>query len=120
MAGKFASVDEYVAALPDGTRGKLAELISTVRSGLPDAHEVISYQIPTFRLHGKSVVHVAAWKRHLSMYPAPRADGELAAELAPYQTGNGTLRFGLDAPLPHTLVRRVVAELVKQQFDARH
>ena len=81
----------------------------------PAARETIAYGIPTFTLDGRSVVHVAAWKRHLSLYPVPGADdSELDRQMAPYRSGRGTLRFGLDQPLPLDLVRRVVERLVEQ------
>jgi uncharacterized protein YdhG (YjbR/CyaY superfamily) len=120
MGAAFATVEDYLASLPDGARDRLVELMDAVRAEAPTAEEVIRYQIPTFQLGGKNLVHVAAWKRHLSMYPVPETDGPLAAELAAHQTGKGTLRFALDEPIPQSLVRRVVAELARQRFDVRH
>jgi uncharacterized protein YdhG (YjbR/CyaY superfamily) len=65
-----------------------------------------------------AIVHVAAWKRHLSLYPVPHAGGDLDGELGPYRGGAGTLRFTLDQPLPLPLIRRVVERLLAERAPA--
>jgi uncharacterized protein YdhG (YjbR/CyaY superfamily) len=48
----FKSVDEYIAAQPEAMRGILGRVRSTIRRAVPGAEEVISYQIPAYKLHG--------------------------------------------------------------------
>jgi len=81
----------------------------------PEAGETISYQIPAMTLRGKTLVHFAAWKHHISLYPVPDTDPAFAAELAPYLAGRGTLRFGLGEPIPDGLIERVVTLLAQQR-----
>ena len=64
------NIDEYIAGFPDEIRVLLEEIRMTIRSAAPEATEVISYQMPTFRLNG-NLVHFAAFKNHLGLYPAP-------------------------------------------------
>jgi uncharacterized protein YdhG (YjbR/CyaY superfamily) len=73
----------------------------------------ISYQIPTFTLDGRRFVHLAGWKAHLSLYPRPD-DPSLDAELEPYESGRGTLKFRLDRPIPWELLDRVILALAER------
>ncbi len=102
-------IDAYVAGFPEPTRTVLAKLRDLVRAAIPGATEAISYGIPTFDLHGKHVVHVAGYARHVGLYPTPSGMEAFEAELAPFRSGKGTARFELDAPLPTDLIRRIVA-----------
>lgn len=106
----------YLADVPEAARPALDALRAVIRDVAPGARETIAYGIPTFLIEGRAVVHVAAWKRHLSLYPVPGADAALERDMAPYRSGQGTLRFGLDQPLPLDLVRRVVERLVAERL----
>ena len=69
----FKSVDEYIATHPEDVQAILQRVRSTIRKAVPGAEEVISYQIPTYKLHGGYVVYFAGWKQHYSLYPATRS-----------------------------------------------
>jgi uncharacterized protein YdhG (YjbR/CyaY superfamily) len=111
----FTSVDDYVASCPDDVQEILSRIRATVRSVLPDAEERISYQMPTITLDGRALVHFAAWKHHIGLYPLPEVDHELQAELAPYETGKGTARFPLNRPVPYDLIEKLVTRLADQR-----
>lgn len=108
----MSEFEEYVASLPDESAAAVRRLCSIIREEVPDAGERISYHMPTFTLDGQSLVHVAGWKRHVSIYPLPDGDPELQRDAAAYSSGKGTVRFPLDQPLPEDLVRRIVGALV--------
>lgn len=106
---KYADVDEYMAQLPDDRRAVMEELRTTIRSAARDATEVISYNMPAFRLDGRFLVSYEAFKRHYSVFPW--SDGmleELGDELRPHAVGKGTIRFPADEPIPLDLVRKIV------------
>ena len=115
MAGQWRTVVGYIGSFPDDVQAVLQEVRRRILSVVPEAGEKISYQIPAMTLGGKSLVHFAAWKHHLSLYPVPDADPAFAAELAPYLAGKGTLRFPLDKPIPGGLIERVVTLLAQQR-----
>jgi uncharacterized protein YdhG (YjbR/CyaY superfamily) len=115
VATQFASVDEYIASLPEDVKGILEEIRRRVRAAVPEAGERISYQIPTFTLGGRSLVYVAAWKQHVAVYPIPEGDDALQREIAPYQSGKGTLKFPVTGPIPYDLIDRLVACLVAER-----
>ena len=116
MARRFADVDEYIDALPDGVRPVMARIRRSIHAVVPDAGETISYDMPTFTLDGLPLVHVAAWKKHIGLYPLPAMDDGLARDVAPYRGTESTLRLPLD-DVPFELVERVAAALLEQRRD---
>jgi uncharacterized protein YdhG (YjbR/CyaY superfamily) len=104
-----ASVDGYLAALPDPARRVMTRVRNIIRKALPGSEEVISYQMPAFKLDGRIVVYAAAWRDHYSIYPASkRLEAALRDELAPYEmSGRGTIRFPLSAPVPTHLIAAI-------------
>ncbi len=106
---KYASVDEYMASLPEDRRGVMEELRRTVRAAAPDATEAIAYNMPAFRLDGRFFVSYDAYKHHYSLFPWSDAMvRELGEEIEPYAVGKGTIRFPADAPIPVELVSRII------------
>jgi uncharacterized protein YdhG (YjbR/CyaY superfamily) len=117
-ATQFATVDDYIASFPDDVQRVLQEVRRTMREIVPEAAEKISYGIPTLILEGRYLVYFAGWKNHISVYPLPAGDQALDEELAPYKSGKGTARFSLKEPIPHDLIRRLVALLTGQRAGA--
>ena len=100
MASTFASVDDYIAAAAVDVRPILEDIRRTMHEAVPGAGEAIKYDMPTLTLDGRSVVHVAAWKHHIGLYPLPDGDPALTAELAPvrHRQGHGPLPPGSAGP----------------------
>jgi uncharacterized protein YdhG (YjbR/CyaY superfamily) len=104
-----ASVDEYLAALPDDRRLVLEGLRQTIRTAAPDAIETIAYQMPAFRLDGRFFVSYAAFKNHYSLFPASQAVLDaLGDEVTPYMAGQGTFRFPAGQPIPLSTVTKII------------
>jgi len=104
----FKSVDEYIAAQPEDVQAILERVRGAIRRAVPGAQEMISYQIPTYKLHGDRVLYFAGWKQHYSLYPA--SDDLVDAfkhDLAPYKIDKGTIRFPLSQPVPVKLIERI-------------
>ena len=107
-----ATVDEYLADLPDDVRGRMETLRALVHRVAPGAGERISYGMPTFTLDGRPVVHLAAWKKHIALYPLPELDGEAAAEAEQWRGAKSAMHLPYDRPLPVDLLEQVVDALV--------
>jgi uncharacterized protein YdhG (YjbR/CyaY superfamily) len=104
-----ATVDEYMATLPNDRRTVLEELRQTIRAAAPEATETIAYSMPAFTSHGRLLVSFAAYRLHDSLFPASGAVREaLGAELTPYLAGKATVRFRVGARIPADLVTRIV------------
>ncbi|MGA8478258.1 MAG: DUF1801 domain-containing protein [Chthoniobacterales bacterium] len=110
----FKSVDEYIVAQPGAIQSVLECVRKTIRKALSGAEEVISYQIPAYKLHGKLVLYFAGWRQHYSLYPA--TDYVIAAfkdDLAPY-LNKRTIRFSLSQPVPVKLIKRIAKSRAKE------
>jgi uncharacterized protein YdhG (YjbR/CyaY superfamily) len=103
-------IDDYIAALPEEQARALSALRATVAAAAPDATEAVSYSMPAFKLNKRVLIYYAAFKDHLSLFPASGSVmDKLGAELQSHFTGKGTLQFTPDEPLPDDLVRQIVA-----------
>lgn len=111
-----ASIDAYVAAFPKDVQAILNKIRALIQACAPDATEAIKYQIPTFVLHG-NLVHFAAYENHIGLYPAPSAIEKFKDELARYKFAKGSIQFPLDAPIPYTLIKKIVKFRVQENRD---
>jgi len=103
----YGSIDEYISTFTPEVQDILQTLRQVIREEAPAAKEKISYQMPTFELHG-NLVHFAAFKNHIGFYPAPSGIEEFKEELKEYHKSKGTLQFPLDKPLPYDMIRKIV------------
>lgn len=110
---KLSSVDEYIAAAAPEARPVLTRLRQLGKKAVPQAEEVISYQMPALRLK-RVFFYFAAFKKHIGIYPPLQNDPELINELMPYRGEKGNLKFPLNEPLPYKLIERVVVALAQQ------
>ena len=101
-------VDTYLAGVEPAVRNALERLRITIRSTAPTAEEVMSYRIPTFKLHGPIAAY-AAFPGHCGLYVmSPAVMNAFKDDVAPYLTGKVTLRFTPESPLPTALVKKLV------------
>ncbi len=110
---QYTNVDEYIALFPAEIQAKLQALRAAIAAAAPEATEKISYQMPTFYLHG-NLVHFAAHPHHIGFYPAPSGIAAFQSELARYKTSKGAVQFPLDEPLPLALVAEIVRSRVAE------
>jgi uncharacterized protein YdhG (YjbR/CyaY superfamily) len=110
-----ATVEAYLARVPEPARTTLEKLRATIRAAAPkDAEECISYGMPAFRYKG-ALVGYAAFKQHCSFFPmsASLLD-DFADDVKSYRTAKGTLQFPQDKPLSAALVKKMVKTRVEQ------
>ncbi|HBS47400.1 MAG TPA: hypothetical protein DEA91_28395 [Paenibacillus sp.] len=93
-----------------------------IKEAAPDAKEKISYQMPTFELHG-NLVHFAAFKNHIGFYPTPNGIDAFKEELSVYKGAKGSIQFPLNEPMPYELISKIVkfrvAENIQKAEDKR-
>ena len=113
-AGKPKDIDDYISRFATDVQPILEKIRQTIRKAAPKAEEAISYRIPTFKLNGNYLIYFAAFKKHVSIYPAPRGVDKFKKELSAYQGGKGTVQFPLDKPIPYGLISRIVKFKAKE------
>ena len=96
------TVDEYIAAQDETIQPKLNEIRTVLRSALPDAEERISWSMPTYR-KDHNIIHFAAQKKHIGLYPGPEAvayfSGRLDQAGLLYSKGSIQIPYSDDLPL---------------------
>ena len=113
--GTYGTIDEYIGVFPGEIGTILQRMRQTIQEAAPGAVETISYQIPTFKLNSKNLVHFAAFSNHIGFYPTPACIEKFEKELAPYKAGKGSVQFPLDEPIPFDLVRRIVLHRTQEK-----
>ena len=103
---KPQNIDEYIAAQEERVQPKLIEIRKTLQEALPEAEERISWSMPTY-WKGRNIIHFAASKKHLGIYPGGEATEAFADELSDYSVSKGTIRLPYDQPLPVELIKRI-------------
>ena len=111
------TVDEYLGKLSEEQRDALERLRKAIKNTAPGITECISYAIPTFRLGGKMLVSLAAWKEHCAFYAGAYPIKVHQALLKAYDTDKGTIRFQTNKPLTIGVVQTLVATRIKQVVD---
>ena len=100
-----ATIDDYIAALPDWQQTVMQQVRATIHSAAPLAQERISYQMPSF-WQGATLIWFAAAKHHIGIYPTASGVRAFADQLKPYGTSKGAIRLPWDAP-PYDLIAEI-------------
>ena len=114
-ATKFKTVDEYLSTFPPKTKSILKELRNTIKQAAPKAEELISYNMPAFKLNGM-LVYYAAYKEHIGFYPTSSPIRVFKNELADYKTSKGAIQFPIEESIPMDLVKRIVKFRVNENL----
>ncbi len=116
--GGVGPLTDYLADLPEPEQQALRHVADLARRLAPDAEEGTSYGMPALRLGGRPLVGFTAAKGHLSLFPfSPAVVDAVRGDLDGFSLSKGTIRFGVDQPLPDAVVERVVA-LRRAELDA--
>jgi uncharacterized protein YdhG (YjbR/CyaY superfamily) len=116
MPATDPKVTKYISEASTATRPALRKLRAAIRGAAPGITERMSYRIPTFDLDGKYLLYIAAFKKHVSVYPVtPAMVKKHGKAIEPYRHGRGTLRFALDEPLPIALISRLAKTRVAER-----
>ena len=103
---KPQSIDEYISAQEEKDHPRLIEIRAVLKNALPEAEERISWSMPTY-WKGRNIIHFAAVKKHLGIYPGGEATEAFAEELSDYDISKGTIRIPYDQPLPVELIGKI-------------
>jgi uncharacterized protein YdhG (YjbR/CyaY superfamily) len=107
------TIDGYIAGFSPEVQAILRKIRATIAQAAPQAQEAMSYRIPTFKLGG-NLVHFAAFKAHVGLFPPVQGDEKLMNDVAAYANDKGNLRFPLDEPIPYALIGRIVKARVRE------
>ena len=102
------TIDEYILSQDEAIRGHLTSVRNVLRAGLPDAVEKISWSMPTL-WKGQNIIHFAAAKKHIGLYPGPEAVEQFSEEFkkAGCKTSKGAIQIPYSDDLPLDLIARI-------------
>jgi uncharacterized protein YdhG (YjbR/CyaY superfamily) len=110
---KMEKIDQYISGFPEEIQEILQRMREAIRQAAPEAEEIISYGIPTFKLNG-NLVHFAGYQNHIGFYPGTSGIQAFAKEFKGLKQAKGSVQFPLDKPIPYALIKRVVKFRVKE------
>ncbi len=100
------TIEAYIARQDEQIQPRLWEVYKTLKAALPDATEKISWQMPTF-WKGRNLIHFAAAKQHIGLYPGEKATTVFAEQLAAFKTSKGSIRLPNNQALPLELMAEI-------------
>ena len=107
---KINGIEEYIKTLPLPSQEKISSLRALLKNLYPQAEEAIKYGVPTFVLHNKNLIHFAAFKKHIGIYPGSEIIKSFSHKLTNYPTSKGAIQFALDNPLPLPLIKKIIKQ----------
>lgn len=117
MAGekaKFSTVEEYIAAFPENKQSRLQQIRQVIAANAPEAEELISYNIPAFKLHGMLIFY-SAYTNHISISIPPSKVYEVFKnELSVYKVSKSAIQLPLNQPIPAELIGEMTKFRVKE------
>ncbi len=103
MTIKDSAIDAYIAQQDEWKQAQLNLMKDTLRIALPEAHERISWGMPSYG-YKRNIIHFAAHKHHMGLYPGPKAITVFADRLVEYKSSKGAVQFSYNEPLPQELI----------------
>ena len=97
-------IKKYIAEQDETIRPRLEDVYKVISDAMPNAEERISWGMPTF-WEGRNIIHFAAAKKHIGLYPGPEAIEFFADRLQDYKTSKGAIQLPNNKELPLDLIK---------------
>ena len=110
-------IGDYIAQQREDIQPLLRQVRATIRQELPDAIERIAWQMPSF-WQVKYVIHFAAFKNHLGIYPGDLSLLPFEDRLVGYSRTKGAIQFPYDKPIDFALIAGIASYRLKMILDA--
>ena len=117
----YKTIDEYHQVFTGETLNRMQSIRELVHQVAPEVEEVISYQIPAFKLGDKyHLIYYCAFAKHLTISSPWSAAmlKEFEVELEDYKVSKSAIQLPLDKPLPLDLIKRIL-KFRKKEFEAK-
>lgn len=115
----FQTIDEYISQYSPEIQERLMSVRQAIKESAPNAKEKISWGMPTFEFYG-NLVHFAANKKHIGLYPGASGVEAFQVRLKEYMTSKGAIQFPNDKPIPLDLIKEIVAYRLDENKQLYH
>jgi uncharacterized protein YdhG (YjbR/CyaY superfamily) len=118
MRSAAKDIDAYIDLQSEIARSILSEIRQTIKKAIPEAEELISYQMPAFRYHGM-LIWFAAFNRHYSIFISREILNLFQEELKPYELSKSkaAIIIPLDKPVPVQLLSKIIKSGAKANLE---
>jgi uncharacterized protein YdhG (YjbR/CyaY superfamily) len=108
-------IDSYIEEQPEEVRAVLNKIRFTIKKALPQAEEVISYQMPALKFH-EIVAWFASFKKHYTIFLPGKVLKEFKDDLKPYELIKSGAGFKIPhgQPVPDQLITKLVKARAKE------
>lgn len=110
----MSDVEKYFESIEGPQKQELLRVRALIKKEVPGATEGIGYGMPVFKLNGKYVIGIAAFKNHMSLFPGSEPVAEFMDELGDHFQSKGTIQFTVDDPLSDEMIKKIVAASVER------
>ncbi len=108
-------VTAYINSQPEPKKSTLMAVRKTILEIEPRLEQVIAWKAPVFKINGKYVAGLCAFKTHLTF--SPQSAEVIAAHekaLMGYVTSKNSFQFDVDKPLPKSLLTKLIKARLKE------
>jgi uncharacterized protein YdhG (YjbR/CyaY superfamily) len=114
----YRSIDEYIDSRNPDEQKVLQKIRQTIQKAVPEAEEVISYQLPAFKYNGW-IFYFGAFTNHYSISCPPPFTifDAFKKELEPYEKSKSTLQFPKNKPFPFDLLTKMSKFRAKENLE---
>ncbi|MGN6436302.1 MAG: iron chaperone [Agriterribacter sp.] len=106
----YKTIDEYHNAFPKDAQQRMQQIRQIVKKVAPEVEEVISYQIPAFKIGKKFLIYYSAYAQHISL-SSPWSEAFLnnfKNELKAFKVSKSAIQLTNEKPLPLDLIERFI------------
>lgn len=105
----YQTIDEYHKAFPEDIQERMQQIRKLVKAVVPEAEEIISYQIPAFKYKGY-LIYYSAYAKHISLSSPWSAAllKEFAPELEKLNVSKSAIQLPNKDELPVELIKRII------------
>lgn len=107
----YQSIDEYHKAFSEEQQQRMQQIRAIIHELAPEADEVISYQIPAFKIGKQFLIYYSAYTKHISL-SSPWTEALLSRfgeALKSYKVTKSAIQLPADRPFPEELIRQIVS-----------
>lgn len=118
MRAAAKDIDSYIEMHPDNVKVILHQIRQTIIEAVPEAEELISYQMPAFRFHG-ILVWFAAFNKHYSIFIRRNVLQRFYEELKPYElTRSGAaIKIPVGKEVPAQLLTKILIAAAEANLE---
>jgi uncharacterized protein YdhG (YjbR/CyaY superfamily) len=102
----YPSVEAYIQDFPKEVQTILKKIRAIAKKAAPKAEEKISYGIPSVRLNGTYILHYAAFKKHIGIFPP--VPTKFLKEVKNFANPKGNLQIPFTEEMPYDTIQKIV------------